>query len=193
MLTTTGVEVAKGRCGSLRSRVMYGNQTSAGTKTCSEPTHIYPHGASGPRKCGASHRLKHTPHLVLLSHYTLYQLPHYINEARRRRSKSCGCFLERTEDPPSCLRGPLCTQRSDLRLFAELASLLVMSRSMTSGPASAAFESGVRSMQTSHKTTLMLRAKVVVVGDACVGKTSVVQMFKSGGHDYPKNYIMVST
>ncbi len=47
-------------------------------------------------------------------------------------------------------------------------------------------------MQTSHRTTLMLRAKVVVVGDACVGKTSVVQMFKSGGHDYPKNYIMVS-
>lgn len=47
-------------------------------------------------------------------------------------------------------------------------------------------------MQTSHKTTLMLRAKVVVVGDACVGKTAVVQMFKSGGHDYPKNYIMVS-
>lgn len=46
-------------------------------------------------------------------------------------------------------------------------------------------------MQTTHRTTLMLRAKVVVVGDACVGKTSVVQMFKSGGHDYPKNYIMV--
>lgn len=46
-------------------------------------------------------------------------------------------------------------------------------------------------MQTSHRTTLMLRAKVVVVGDACVGKTAVVQMFKSGGHDYPKNYIMV--
>lgn len=53
------------------------------------------------------------------------------------------------------------------------------------------FQSGVRSMQTSHRTTLMLRAKVVVVGDACVGKTAVVQMFKSGGHDYPKNYIMV--
>lgn len=60
------------------------------------------------------------------------------------------------------------------------------------GAASAPFQSGIRSMQTTHKTTLMLRAKVVVVGDACVGKTSVVQMFKSGGHDYPKNYIMVS-
>ncbi|CAN0139201.1 unnamed protein product [Hapterophycus canaliculatus] len=60
-------------------------------------------------------------------------------------------------------------------------------------PGSAAalpFHSGIRSMQTTHRTTLMLRAKVVVVGDACVGKTSVVQMFKSGGHDYPKNYIM---
>lgn len=57
--------------------------------------------------------------------------------------------------------------------------------------AAASFQSGVRSMQTTHKTTLMLRAKVVVVGDSWVGKTAVVQMFKSGGHDYPKNYIMV--
>lgn len=39
----------------------------------------------------------------------------------------------------------------------------------------------------------MLRAKVVIVGDACVGKTALVQMLKSGGHDYPKNYIMVRT
>ena len=46
-------------------------------------------------------------------------------------------------------------------------------------------------METSHKTILMLRAKIVIVGDACVGKTAVVQMLKSGGHDYPKNYIMV--
>ncbi|CAM9885305.1 unnamed protein product, partial [Laminaria digitata] len=46
-------------------------------------------------------------------------------------------------------------------------------------------------MQTTHRTTLMLRAKVVVVGDACVGKTAIVQMLKSGGHDYPKSYIMV--
>ncbi|CAM9960252.1 unnamed protein product [Ectocarpus sp. 13 AM-2016] len=67
-----------------------------------------------------------------------------------------------------------------------------MSRADTSLSASIAApsQSGVRSMQTSHRTTLMLRAKVVVVGDACVGKSSVVQMFKSGGHDYPKNYIM---
>lgn len=55
----------------------------------------------------------------------------------------------------------------------------------------AAFESGLRSMQTTHKTILMLRSKIVVVGDACVGKTALMQMLKSGGHDYPKNYIMV--
>lgn len=55
------------------------------------------------------------------------------------------------------------------------------------------FESRTGSTEeTSHKTILMLRAKIVVVGDACVGKTAVVQMLKSGGHDYPKNYIMVS-
>lgn len=55
------------------------------------------------------------------------------------------------------------------------------------------FESKTGSTEeTSHKTILMLRAKIVVVGDACVGKTAVVQMLKSGGHDYPKNYIMVS-
>lgn len=60
-------------------------------------------------------------------------------------------------------------------------------------PPGASFESGLRKMDTTHKTVLMLRAKVVVVGDACVGKTAVTQMLKSGGHDYPKNYIMVST
>ncbi|CAM9175192.1 unnamed protein product [Ascophyllum nodosum] len=54
----------------------------------------------------------------------------------------------------------------------------------------APFQSGIRSMETSHKTILMLRAKIAIVGDACVGKTAVVQMLKSGGHDYPKNYIM---
>lgn len=51
---------------------------------------------------------------------------------------------------------------------------------------------GARSMETTHRTILMLRAKIVVVGDACVGKTALVQMLKSGGHDYPKSYIMVS-
>ncbi|CAM9873193.1 unnamed protein product, partial [Discosporangium mesarthrocarpum] len=45
-------------------------------------------------------------------------------------------------------------------------------------------------METTHRSTLMLRSKVVVVGDACVGKTALMQMLKSDGHDYPKNYIM---
>eukprot|EP00904_Undaria_pinnatifida_P010582 jgi/Undpi1/6654/HiC_scaffold_20.g09133.m1 len=63
-------------------------------------------------------------------------------------------------------------------------------RSPSPSRSSAPFQSGLRSMQTTHRTTLMLRAKVVVVGDACVGKTAIVQMLKSGGHDYPKSYIM---
>lgn len=55
----------------------------------------------------------------------------------------------------------------------------------------APFRSDPRSMETTHRKILVLRAKVVVVGDACVGKTALMQMLKSGGHDYPKNYIMV--
>lgn len=39
----------------------------------------------------------------------------------------------------------------------------------------------------------MLRCKVVVVGDATVGKTAILQVLKSNGHEYPKNYVMVST
>jgi GTPase SAR1 family protein len=53
------------------------------------------------------------------------------------------------------------------------------------------YKSGVRNMEMQHKPLLLLRAKVVVVGDACVGKTAITQMFNSGGHNYPKNYIMV--
>ncbi|CAK4861893.1 hypothetical protein Ae201684P_010297 [Aphanomyces euteiches] len=52
--------------------------------------------------------------------------------------------------------------------------------------------SGLRSMETTHKSTLVLRCKVVVVGDGAVGKTALLQSFKSNGHDYPKNYIMTS-
>jgi hypothetical protein len=55
----------------------------------------------------------------------------------------------------------------------------------------ASYKSGVRNMEMQHKPLLLLRAKVVVVGDACVGKTAITQMFNSGGHNYPKNYIMV--
>lgn len=74
--------------------------------------------------------------------------------------------------------------------------------------------SGLRSMESSHKSIVMLRCKVVIVGtrrslklnplltppcphispgDACVGKTALTQVFQSGGSTYPKNYIMVRT
>eukprot|EP01039_Chlorochromonas_danica_P002776 gene2776-3030_t len=45
-------------------------------------------------------------------------------------------------------------------------------------------------MESSHKSIVMLRCKVVIVGDACVGKTALTQVFQSGGSTYPKNYIM---
>lgn len=70
--------------------------------------------------------------------------------------------------------------------------MMAKPRSTSPSASAAPFQSGLRSMQTTHRTILMLRAKVVVVGDACVGKTAIVQMLKSGGHDYPKSYIMVS-
>lgn len=46
---------------------------------------------------------------------------------------------------------------------------------------------------TSHGPKLVLREKVVVVGDASVGKTSLARMFNSGGQDFPKNYVMTSS
>jgi len=52
------------------------------------------------------------------------------------------------------------------------------------------FVSGLRSMETSHRPTLMLRCKVAVVGDACVGKSALVQLFHKGA--FPKNYVMTS-
>jgi hypothetical protein len=51
--------------------------------------------------------------------------------------------------------------------------------------------SNVRSMESDHKPLVILRCKCVVVGDACVGKTALTQVFNSGGSTYPKNYIMV--
>eukprot|EP01116_Phalansterium_solitarium_P002606 TRINITY_DN12735_c0_g1_i1.p2 TRINITY_DN12735_c0_g1~~TRINITY_DN12735_c0_g1_i1.p2 ORF type:complete len:187 (+),score=73.22 TRINITY_DN12735_c0_g1_i1:149-709(+) len=35
-----------------------------------------------------------------------------------------------------------------------------------------------------------LRCKLIVLGDACVGKSALIQMFKSDGAVYPKNYTM---
>lgn len=39
---------------------------------------------------------------------------------------------------------------------------------------------------------VVLREKVVIVGDEAVGKTSLVQMFTSDGSEYPKNYVMTT-
>lgn len=47
-------------------------------------------------------------------------------------------------------------------------------------------------METNHKSTTVLRCKVAIVGDATVGKTALLQVLKSNGHEYPKNYVMTS-
>lgn len=52
--------------------------------------------------------------------------------------------------------------------------------------------SGVRSMESLHKPLVILRCKLVVIGDACVGKTALTQVFHSGGSTYPKNYLMTT-
>ena len=74
------------------------------------------------------------------------------------------------------------------------------------------YQSAVKSMETTHRTILMLRCKVVVVGDATVGKSALISMFHSGGAcararraretvwrprsaagtSYPKQYVMTS-
>mmetsp|Transcript_51710 Transcript_51710/g.155191 ORF Transcript_51710/g.155191 Transcript_51710/m.155191 type:complete len:242 (-) Transcript_51710:26-751(-) len=48
-------------------------------------------------------------------------------------------------------------------------------------------------LETSHVPKLVLREKVVIVGDASAGKTSLSRMFSSGGQDFPKNYVMTSS
>lgn len=45
-------------------------------------------------------------------------------------------------------------------------------------------------MESNHKTIVILRCKLIIVGDACVGKTALTQSFVSGGTTYPKNYLM---
>lgn len=54
----------------------------------------------------------------------------------------------------------------------------------------AAGNSALRSMETTHQTIVILRCKVVIIGDACVGKSALTQVFQSGGSTYPKNYLM---
>lgn len=50
--------------------------------------------------------------------------------------------------------------------------------------------SGIRSMESKHVPLIVLRCKVLIVGDACVGKTALSQVFHSGGSTFPKNYLM---
>ncbi len=47
-------------------------------------------------------------------------------------------------------------------------------------------------MGTSHRMLNVHHASIVIVGDACVGKTSLVKMFHSDGRTYPKDYMMAS-
>ena len=50
--------------------------------------------------------------------------------------------------------------------------------------------SGLRSMASKHVPLVVLRCKLLIVGDATVGKTALSQVFHSGGPTYPKNYLM---
>lgn len=50
--------------------------------------------------------------------------------------------------------------------------------------------SSVISMESNHKPIVMLRCKLVIVGDPCVGKTALTQVWQSSGSTYPKNYLM---
>ena len=50
--------------------------------------------------------------------------------------------------------------------------------------------SGLRSMKSNHVPLVVLRCKLVIVGDATVGKTALSQVFHSGGPTFPKNYMM---
>lgn len=52
--------------------------------------------------------------------------------------------------------------------------------------------SAIRTLEVTHKPLVILRCKVILIGDACVGKSALVQVFESGGANYPKNYLMVS-
>lgn len=48
-----------------------------------------------------------------------------------------------------------------------------------------------RGTDINHKQLIVLRCKLVFVGDATCGKTALSQVFQSGGSTYPKNYMMV--
>lgn len=48
------------------------------------------------------------------------------------------------------------------------------------------YQSAIKTMETTHRSLLMLRCKVVVVGDATVGKSALISMFHSGGPFAPR-------
>jgi GTPase SAR1 family protein len=47
-------------------------------------------------------------------------------------------------------------------------------------------------VSSSHVPRLVLRCKVSIVGDPGVGKSALSQMMHSGGHMFPKNYVMTT-
>jgi len=52
------------------------------------------------------------------------------------------------------------------------------------------FTPSLRNMESNHKPLVMLRCKLIILGDACVGKTALSQVFQFGSKSYPKNYMM---
>ena len=51
-----------------------------------------------------------------------------------------------------------------------------------------AAEKALKSMETTHRQMLVLRQKVIVVGEYASGKTALVNMFTSGGHNFPNGF-----
>ena len=45
---------------------------------------------------------------------------------------------------------------------------------------------------TSHRSRVILREKVVVTGDSTVGKSALIKSLTSSGHEYPKKYLMTA-
>jgi small GTP-binding protein len=54
--------------------------------------------------------------------------------------------------------------------------------------------SGIDTSQSSHKNSIILREKIVIVGDAAVGKSSIVQSFLSqGSENFHNNKYLMTT
>lgn len=51
----------------------------------------------------------------------------------------------------------------------------------------------MKNAASNHKPLTILRCKVVMVGDACVGKTAITQVFQGSGSVFPKSYMMVQS